>query len=564
MERFLAQVPELVDTDKRSFLYSDLSQLKLDNPEGYHEAIEFWSQFLLRLCQNGLGYSSEDRTHQHRNSSSSSGHYQSDSDNDDSKDKDILDRINGQKTGEPLRPVLCLSTKKLATRLSFRGDTPAGLDVIEEEMRKRGTLAPAAEYFSTRVRRWAGWAVGMVLPSLPGRFVASMVMGAQVPRGMDLQTLIVSSLIPDAAQRILDFHYSNVSCPQIDCLMSIREFRCRFVSVLVRRAAKRDGGKQNDQLGSAEMSVEDASILVKYLSDNRYIAVATVDTAAGNIEGDKERDARNGQAADAAFADGETTLVKFASRRAERIAASPTASSSGPISEADRGVYQVKSTRLLISRQVDRLEARISALDQQIRSALQRKQKNLAMPKLRLKRHIEENVLAKRVVALENIEKILWQLEQASSDLQMLQAFRAGTLALRGMNQRAEDMDADRVFDDWAQEAARAGEVEDALQDGSDLVLDKMPDSVSGPDVDEQLEAELDAMMAAAEPLADKAQNSETAEVLVGALKNISIAQPESPKKQQQPSSRSEQAVVAEPQEVDDSDEESKVAMPAE
>ncbi|KAJ1904119.1 hypothetical protein LPJ81_002683 [Coemansia sp. IMI 209127] len=553
MERFLAQTPELADSDKRSFLYSDLSQLKLDNPEGYHEAVEFWTRFLLRLCQNGLGYSGDDRPHQSHISSSSSEQYQSDSDGgkEEEEEEDVLDRINSQKTGRSLRPVLCLSTRKLATRLSFHGDTPAGLDVVEEQMRRRGTMAPAVEYFSTRVRRWAGWAVGMVLPSLPGRFVASIVMGAQVPKGMDSQTLIASSLIGDAAQRILDLHYSDVACPQIDGLMSIREFRCKFVSVLIQRSAKRHRGLSS----IAEMSAEDASILVKYMSDNRYIAVATVvDTAVGDSEG-KESGAKSEKAAAgaAAFADGETTLIKFAPRRTERIAATPTASSSGPISEADRGVYQVKSTRLLISRQVDQLEARISALDQQIRNALQRKQKNLAMAKLRLKRHIEENVLAKRVLALENVEKILWQLEQSSSDLQMLQVFRAGTLALRGMNQKAADMDADKVFDDWAQEAARAGEVEEALQDGSDLVLDAMPDSVSGAAVDEQLEAELDAMIAATEPAAvDKSETS--AEALVGALESISIAQP----------ALLPETVPAEPQNDYDRKEESKVAMPAE
>ncbi|KAJ2555902.1 hypothetical protein EV175_002163 [Coemansia sp. RSA 1933] len=549
MEGFLSQVPELVDPDKRSFLYSDLSQLRLDNPEGYREAIEFWCRFLLRLCQNGLGYSGE-RGMPHR--LHNNGHYQSDSDDDRKEEDDVLDRINNQTNRESLRPVLCLNTKKLATRLSFRGDTPAGLDVVEEEVLRRATMAPAVEYFSTRMRRWAGWAAGMVLPSLPGRFVASVVMGAQVPKGMDPQTLIASSLVGDMAERILDLHYSNMVCPQIDSLMGIREFRCKFASALAKRSAK----QSHDRSNVSEMSAEDASILIKYMSDNRYIAIATVGVAVGDDGGGKESGARGEQAASATFADGETTLIKFASRRTERI----VALSSGPISEADRGVYQVKSTRLLISKQVDQLETRVSDLDQQIMGALQRKQKNLAMAKLRLKRHIEENVLTKRVVALENVEKIMWQLEQSSSDLQMLQALRAGTLALRGMNQKAEDMDADKVFDDWAQEAARAGEVEEALQDGSDLVLGAMPVSISGPDVDEQLEAELDVMMATEAKAAEQSANADskgnTAESLVDALENIYIAQPEP----------LPETVPAEPQQQHDNDceDESKTAIAAE
>ncbi|KAJ2511273.1 hypothetical protein H4217_007459, partial [Coemansia sp. RSA 1939] len=129
MERFLAQIPELADSDRRWFLYSDLGTLKLDNPEGYDEAIEFWAGFLLKLCRNGLGFTSDDAARQQRRhgghdgigNTGSIGHDGrcSGSSDDDSKDgDDVLDRTNGHSAAGLLRPVLCLSPNKLASRLA--------------------------------------------------------------------------------------------------------------------------------------------------------------------------------------------------------------------------------------------------------------------------------------------------------------------------------------------------------------------------------------------------------------------------------------------------------------
>ncbi|KAJ2688015.1 hypothetical protein GGH99_003130 [Coemansia sp. RSA 1285] len=575
MERFLAQIPELADSDRRWFLYSDLGTLKLDNPEGYDEAIEFWAGFLLKLCRNGLGFTSDDAARQQRRhgghdgigNTGSIGHDGrcSGSSDDDSKDgDDVLDRTNGHSAAGLLRPVLCLSPNKLASRLAFRGDTPAGLDVVETEMRARGALVPAAEFFSTRLRRWAGWAVGAVLPALPGRLVASLVVGAHVPRGMDPQTLVAAPLVADAAHRILDLHYGAVACPQMDNLMSVREFRRRFATALVKR-----GGRQ---CGLSEMSGQDAGVLVKYLFDSRHIDVAAVAAAAVHSGGGGGKQAAASTVwADVGGGGDETTLIKFASRHAERLAAKQAACE--PIGDVDRGVYQVKCTRTLLLKQVEQLETRVGDLDAQIRAALQRKQKNVAMAKLRTKHHIEDTVLTKRVAALETVEKMYWQLEQSSSDIQALHAFRAGARALRGLNEQAEDVDVYRAFDDWAQEAAMAAEVEDATRGGFELAMDTT--TALGTDADAELDAELDAIVAEQKKEKEKMEaesvdngretasqpGDESAESLADALENISITLPASPKKQR-PLSLSEVGVEHPPPQGEENG--NKVPVPAE
>ncbi|KAJ2341900.1 hypothetical protein GGF43_006063, partial [Coemansia sp. RSA 2618] len=108
----------------------------------------------------------------------------------------------------------------------------------------------------------------------------------------------------------------------------------------------------------------------------------------------------------------------------------------------------------------------------------------------------------------------------------LLQAFRAGTCALKGLNQQAEAMDAERIFDDWADQTLRAAEVQAVMDDGAAAVGDAM--NVGDVD-DEELEAELEALLAAEADGADGAAEAAEADedVLADALNKVAIS-PES------------------------------------
>ncbi|KAJ1657548.1 Charged multivesicular body protein 7, partial [Coemansia sp. RSA 25] len=107
MDAFLASVAQLNDADQRAFLYSDLERQKLDNPEGYAEAVGFWAQLLVRACQRGLLSSSPAPAPAH--------------------------------AGD-LPSVLTVDRRRLAQRLAFRGDTPMGLDAVLAELQGNGSL----------------------------------------------------------------------------------------------------------------------------------------------------------------------------------------------------------------------------------------------------------------------------------------------------------------------------------------------------------------------------------------------------------------------------------------
>ncbi|ORX73276.1 hypothetical protein DL89DRAFT_90734 [Linderina pennispora] len=75
-----------------------------------------------------------------------------------------------------------------------------------------------------------------------------------------------------------------------------------------------------------------------------------------------------------------------------------------------------------------------------------------------------------------------------TQDIQLIQAFEAGTRSLQSLNQIAGKHDPDAIFDQWKDEVLKANELESALA-ANQLVPDE------GEDVQSDLEAELDALV---------------------------------------------------------------------
>ncbi|KAJ2821477.1 hypothetical protein FBU31_004892, partial [Coemansia sp. 'formosensis'] len=153
----------------------------------------------------------------------------------------------------------------------------------------------------------------------------------------------------------------------------------------------------------------------------------------------------------------------------------------------DFATYQVVCTQRLLAQQVAALETRVGELDAEVRQALRRQQRPIAAARLRLKRHIETDILAKRIAALHTVEHVVLQLQQTSSDIHVVQALSAGTQALRALNDEAKEIDPDKVADAWEEEAARAAELGAALDDAQAAVLRDA--AIDDADVEAELEA---------------------------------------------------------------------------
>ncbi|KAJ2426805.1 hypothetical protein GGF47_002027 [Coemansia sp. RSA 2524] len=441
IQSFLSRIPELRDADQRAFLYSDLDQQRIDNPEGYQEALKFWTQLLLSACQHGL-LSAAPRTPQPRLNTTLAS-----SDEDDEDEDDVLDRTQSDDSEHTeAASVLCFERAGLAARLAFRGDTPTGVDGIVDEMERSGIVVEACDYLAgSTVRRWAGRFVRHV--PVVGRQMAVLAWRAQTSQITLDSSLVVRSLVEAAASRVADAHYARAACALTDNLLSMDVFREQYAQPVLTTNGK--------------LSLEDARLVLRCLEDQRQATSTIIDATDTQV------------------------LIKFAARRAQRVQ---------PVTEADRGAFHVVSTRDTIARQVTALESRVLELDLKARNAVVRKLRTQALGYLRLKRHVESDVLARRQQALDNIERIVLKLQQAASDVQLLQAFKSGTCALKGLNQEAEDMHAERVFDDWADQALRADEIQAVMDDGAAVVADGMQDVD-----DDALEAELEALLAADE-----------------------------------------------------------------
>ncbi|KAJ2843535.1 hypothetical protein IWW36_005530, partial [Coemansia brasiliensis] len=109
-------------------------------------------------------------------------------------------------------------------------------------------------------------------------------------------------------------------------------------------------------------------------------------------------------------------------------------------------------------------------------------------------------------------------------------AFRSGACALKGLNQQADMLDPQSIFDEWADQALQAKEIQDAMQD-STVQIDS--------DDEDVLEAELDALLAAdslvqqesedKSPIAAAANDeaaSQDADALADALTKVAISPP--------------------------------------
>ncbi|KAJ2454750.1 hypothetical protein EV183_001334 [Coemansia sp. RSA 2336] len=246
--------------------------------------------------------------------------------------------------------------------------------------------------------------------------------------GAPPDTLLASPhLIHTKAARILDRHHAQVAYELTDNLMSLPKFRQTFASF--------------------QMSLLDARLIIRCLANQHKLTF-----------------------------DPPNALIKFARDK-------PL-----PITEADLNAHHVLTTRDQISKQVEQLEQRINALDMKARSFIKSNSRKPALNCLRLKKLIEQDVLLKQQRALENIERIVLQLQQSSSDVQLLQAFRSGACALKGLNQQAELLDPQSIFDEWADQTIHAKEIQDAMQDTI---------AQADSDDDGALEAELDALLAA-------------------------------------------------------------------
>ncbi|KAK4318477.1 hypothetical protein Pmani_010519 [Petrolisthes manimaculis] len=156
------------------------------------------------------------------------------------------------------------------------------------------------------------------------------------------------------------------------------------------------------------------------------------------------------------------------------------------VTEQDKAVLQLKTTRDKIRQYQKRSESTLEKDRQLAKQLLHNGRKERALLLLRKKRFIEEQ-LKKTDGTLENIEKMIQDIEFAQIEMKVVDSLKVGNEALKQVNQMLNIEDVERILDETQEAAEKQQEISDLLSGGT-LTEDD----------ESAVEEELDALIAAA------------------------------------------------------------------
>lgn len=137
------------------------------------------------------------------------------------------------------------------------------------------------------------------------------------------------------------------------------------------------------------------------------------------------------------------------------------------ITEVDRGVLQMQTAVTKLEVQIAEIQKQISERTEKIASALRSAQKPLAMSYLRSRKQLED-LLSKRLGALETLQTQLSTVERAVGDAEIMEAYEASTRTLRVAlaDPRLQRERVEATMDGMAEALADHREIEDAMELG--------------------------------------------------------------------------------------------------
>ncbi|KAF7304965.1 hypothetical protein MKEN_01211200 [Mycena kentingensis (nom. inval.)] len=340
---------------------------------------------------------------------------------------------------------------------------PLALPTVIAELRTQKALFTRTEFLNSKESVYnAGW--------LPGR-IAAYVVGK--PLWWALEQLgvvgedsfvsgsskdnawwgeyVVLSLVEAAADDVLTRQSEKVGAPA-DALYSFEGFKKEFVPTL---------------------SDNDTTVLLKFLQRDRGAVV---------VDGD---------------------VIKFVDTR----------NALGEITAIDRGILELKEAVEHLQAQVSKIQRKMAVCTEKATLALQQKLKPVALSHLRQRKQLED-LLRKRLGALETLEATQLSVETAAGDVEILKSYETSTTTLKSIlaHPSLQRENIDKTMDALAEANSDAQEIDQAIRVGGDLALG----IDSNPAFDEaELEAEL-------KLLAAEAQEEET----LAKLERIGISTP--------------------------------------
>ncbi|KAI3630811.1 hypothetical protein MIR68_012246 [Amoeboaphelidium protococcarum] len=158
------------------------------------------------------------------------------------------------------------------------------------------------------------------------------------------------------------------------------------------------------------------------------------------------------------------------------------------ITDADKGIYVVKQAVHLVEKQNDNVLSKIQIYESQIKSSLQRGNRQMAILLLKQKKVLEQTAV-KQTEKLHNLQIVLMNIQTAANDVAIVNALKSGNDALKSIMRQSDlNIDSvDRVMD----------EINELSQDLNDIdaAISQQPSGVMQDLDDDELMAELDQLL---------------------------------------------------------------------
>ncbi|KAI0688626.1 Snf7-domain-containing protein [Cytidiella melzeri] len=225
---------------------------------------------------------------------------------------------------------------------------------------------------------------------------------------------VVVSLMEQAAEAVLHKQEAKAGLSLADSLYGFDGFKREFGTCA---------------FGGLELSNMDIKVLVKFLERDRQAVVV------------------------------QRGVIKF-------VAYSPSAE----ITPVDIGVLELKSAVESLETGIDRLQGQIDERAVRISAALQQKRREMALSHLRAKKQFED-LLKKRLNALDTLQATLTRVEASAGDIQILKSYESSSATLRAIlaDPSLQRDKIDETMEAMASANAEAKEIDDAIRSGAEI-----------------------------------------------------------------------------------------------
>ncbi|KAF5365191.1 hypothetical protein D9758_005328 [Tetrapyrgos nigripes] len=400
-------------------LYSDFSRQKTSNPASYNANIEWWHRSLEKYVSNGAQGSSR-LVLQAGN--------------------ELIESYRVQGVGKPIglgaviTELVTPSSSDLPPLYPISSFLSLPNSIYSSKSKLSYVSAIPGLFLSYMVAKPLWWAleqVGVVGEDSIASSISSTFSSSSRSSRADISWFgdyVFLKLVEQTAEAIIEKQASKAVGPS-DGLYTFDGFKKDFSDCLGPSQAADEGSDY------ALMSDVDMKVLLRYL------------------ERDKE----------AVVTDGE--IIKFvdATGSLERVS---------EITTVDRGILELKTAIEDLHAQVDGIHKKIDQCTSKATDALRLKRKSLALSYLRSRKQLED-LLTKRLGALQNLEGTLISVEGAAGDIEILKTYESSTSTLRSIlsHPSLQRESIEKTMDALAEANADAKEVDEAVRIGGDVAL---------------------------------------------------------------------------------------------